>query len=533
MIKNLTLMILPLFATIHLHTQCDLQVKRVTIYKDGTAFIEKEGRCQVENGRIKLNQIKAPITSGNNYNSRNQTVANKIILGTIKAESSNAEIQAVYTAAEKVIGNYVSTSEMIKANIGKIAEVTKKDGQVVKGTIRYLETAQVISSASRTYRLVLKRNKGLSFVDMQEIQALNILNESPKALSQTYVFAKIKGQRKSADIKLSYLQKGLSWLPNYGIEIVDSSHLSLDFGATILNDIVEINDGQVDLVIGVPTFEYSTVGDPLMTNYRVIDFLSALSKQPNTNGPSIRKVNPSSQRFSPYTVESYGSNQFPKFDGSSMSDAYIYTLEDVTLAPKGRYTKRIMRTDIEYNSFYSVDIASNEALLGSSSRKRDNNEGGRTNQVWRTISFNNTSGMPLTTGPVFFTSPDAQGDVPISQSSLSYTAENLNAQVRMSVVPSIYVVDKEKEVSREDLDYDELVTINSTIEVTNLSNKPVSMKINREILGKMLESNIHWLIKDSVTKLQSLNARNLVCWELEVSANGKATISYSYEIIVD
>lgn len=513
-----------------LYSQCDFKVERVVIYKDGTAFIEEKGECNVEENVIKLKAIKEKPSSQTNYSSK-KNAANPVVLGTFQVESTNAIIQSIYTGSEDTEGEYVSTYELVNRNLGKSVNITQTNKKSIAGTIVYIESISN-SRDTRIRQMVLRKDGQLHYINMEDIVSLEVVDENPKVSSSRYIYAKLaEPQTEPAEIKLSYLQKGISWMPNYRITLLDSSHLVLDFDITVLNDLIEMDNSQLDLVIGVPAFEYSTVGDPLLTKYRVIDFLNKLGEKPKGNGnPSIRRVDPRSQSFRRYTVENYGNNSLPKFDGGAISDAYVYRVNGVTLGAKERLTRRLITTAFDYQSYYSVELASNEVLTKSSSSRK---VAEKDNYVWQTISFTNNSGLPLTTAPVFFVNQEEERDMPISQSSISYTPENTTGQIKMLVTPNIFVIDKDKEVSREKIGYRTLVKMSGSIEVTNLFSKTVPVKINREILGKMLTSDVDWQITGGISTLSHLNPRNVISWNTEVGANEKIEITYEYEIWIN
>ncbi len=75
-------------------SQCEIRTNRVTVFKDATAFIEREGMCKVENNEILLD---VPYQGGgspnvNRYGQSDSYNNNHIILGSVQILSPGNEI---------------------------------------------------------------------------------------------------------------------------------------------------------------------------------------------------------------------------------------------------------------------------------------------------------------------------------------------------------------------------------------------------------------------------------------------------------
>ena len=71
--------------------QCEIQAKRVTVFKDATVFIERAGNCDITNQQLLVDlpyQNSQPNKSIS-YNNRKTYVSNHIILGTLDIQSPN------------------------------------------------------------------------------------------------------------------------------------------------------------------------------------------------------------------------------------------------------------------------------------------------------------------------------------------------------------------------------------------------------------------------------------------------------------
>ena len=77
------------------------------------------------------------------------------------------------------------------------------------------------------------------------------------------------------------------------------------------------------------------------------------------------------------------------------------------------------------------------------------------------------------------------------------------------------------------------LTLEAIVEVSNFKRKTISLEIEREVSGELLESDVPWT-KDpaSSQNLNSPNQGNLVSWVLSLQPGEKRTITYRYKLFV-
>ena len=95
--KTFNLIILLIFCSKISFSQCEIATKRVTVFKDATVFIEREGNCDIDDNKILLDipyQDSKP-NKTTSYNHRNTYVKNHIILGTLEVQSPGNKILAI------------------------------------------------------------------------------------------------------------------------------------------------------------------------------------------------------------------------------------------------------------------------------------------------------------------------------------------------------------------------------------------------------------------------------------------------------
>ncbi|MCK7535570.1 MAG: hypothetical protein MZV63_33580 [Marinilabiliales bacterium] len=73
---------------------------------------------------------------------------------------------------------------------------------------------------------------------------------------------------KEAAMGLVYLQRGLRWIPGYQVELDAAGGATVKLQATLVNDLVDLDDAEVNLVVGVPSFAFAETVDPIRSRRR-------------------------------------------------------------------------------------------------------------------------------------------------------------------------------------------------------------------------------------------------------------------------
>ena len=516
--------------------QCQLETKRLTIFKDATVFVQKQGDCSVSNKQItilpftKNTAYQAP-TAQLRYNS-DKVVSNHIILGTLEAICPGNRLISSALRNVDAVQAITSFTQILNLNKGKKVKVKLIDQkQEVEGLIFSVNTPIHISGQkSPLYSLVLQSGDSWKFIRFEDVESFQFV-EAPiteKTVAEKKLVLEVKQEKVTQPVELSYLQKGISWTPNYYITIIDEKELSVSLMASIVNDIEDVTNATVDLAVGIPVFKYARVGDPLFSNQRVIELIAALSNPDvNNQAPMLNLI--TSQRYTRY-IENYGNNLEPLIEGQGKDDIFLYHLSNISMQKGERIVVPILTTKANYDNIYVVELKANRE---DTQHNRNREEDSNLNHVWHAIQFKNNSGLPLTTGSVFFKQQKEAQTTPISQGELSYTPENEETTVKMAITPSIFVNDMDIEIARERVKdqyyYNNLITIEATIELVNFKNEKVSMEVTREVTGKLISSDQQWEVANITKELNSLNPNNLIKWSFALGPKENKTIKYKYK----
>ena len=526
-------------------SQCKLDVKKITIFKDATVFVEKEGVCDTEDKTIYIDlPYKEKIEEKDRYRQLyDRKIKNNIIFGTIEVETPNNEVitkQTTTVSEKKQV--FSSIYQIFHNNIGKEIEIVLNGkSEKIKGTIFSIEDKIVYQQNQAGINTVtLKQGDKWKFIKLSEIDSFEFTDQAvlySEPMIQRLLI-NLKKDKQDQQLKLSYLRKGITWTPNYFISIKPNNKLSLSLKANIINDVEDLSDANVNLAVGIPIFKYSTVAAPLASDDKVIDLINGITN-PNKETTDMFRNSIGTQRTISASAleEIYGNNTKGHTEGKD-DDIFLYQIDNVSMKRGDRTNVNITEFETSYKDVYTVGLQSNDNIISNSNRynQKDNK-----NDVWHSVEFINKADVPLTTGSVFFKKYNSltKAMVPISQEMLGYTPIGEKCIAKMSISPNIIVSQSEKEISRKKdtaylhRDYDYIVRVKGEIEVINLKNKAIDMIVNRNIKAiKLLESSEPWKTMQTYRQIFERNQNNITQWNFVVEPQKKKIISYEYEIFV-
>ncbi len=256
-----------------------MPVREVTVFKDGHALMLHSGKMPVEpSGDVLMDYLPAPV------------------LGTFWPYSAdkNVKLTAVVAGKRKVLVERTSLTvrELLEGNPG--AEVTVSE-MAMSGAATTPEgltyTATIVGLPERNSKeleanappgegeklpeksnlILLKTAEGVRAVNIDRIQQVTFRgpHKSSVADEEFRNLLRLKldwGDRKpgkEADMGLLYLQKGIRWIPSYKVAIDGKGKATVQLEATLINEMVDLEDVTANLVVGVPKFDFAETPDPI------------------------------------------------------------------------------------------------------------------------------------------------------------------------------------------------------------------------------------------------------------------------------
>ena len=510
--------------------QAPLATKSVSIFKNGQSFFIKSGAISITEGKWLLPD-PAPAA----------------LYGTVWFISPESALTKVAsypdTLREKKQESAVAIHELLRANIGKkVACVTDKE-QILSGYLtdvspvsRDEDGLPVYTNASLvTINDPVVKTRWIT-VPASMIRYLSFDSEKPnlkiernEVKPRNLIELSFSSPKASQPLDMMYLANGLNWAPQYLLELTSDKTATLTLQCEVANNLEDLNTMELNLVVGVPNFQYAT------RSAYLVDFL-------NVATPILRNYNISNALTSQtanYSPDIYGDIAPPlagEVEGSANEDLFFYTLKNFSLPKGGRSIQTVFKEKIDIAHIYECLLPPNEENSGFYTEDFLFTPG-QNHKVFHTIKTANQTKQPWTTASVLVMNRQGENR-PISQDLLTYTPSGGKSFIKLTEATDVKVEQAERELSRKPAALADkrrgyvldLVQVESKIKVTNYKDQSLDLRLQRAITGKLKDSSIPWQKQDVINPNNPANRRTNAVWETSVKAKGELEITYTYEI---
>jgi len=509
----------------------DFNTQSISIFKNGSAFFLKSGTVKTQDGSY---LIKENIPSA--------------LFGTLWIHSKTGELKHISSYYEEIKKNRqkraTTFEEMLRINTGKKVKLHIGKDEVIEGTVEEVVNKKdtlidfnlIPPSAVITFK-TSDRWLTLNTSEIRRIEFLEKPNQIVKFQSNDdNLVVKVEFNTKKTDqpLNLMYLENGLSWAPNYLIELIDDKAANLTLRAEVVNDAEDIENTEINFVVGVPNFRFTNKLSSL------VDFFNSYSGIHDIQ--DFSNITMQTMSYSGVELTTASMSDFNNSDkpiGSAQEDLFFYTLKNIFLKKEGCGHYPIFKTKVKIDHIYECNLEVNKTskyyyqktFLFHSDYK---------NKVYHSIKLNNETNYPWTTGTAMVVK-GTESAKPISQDQLNYTPIKGNSFVKLTLAPDVNIKHAEKEIERQDQamrnpagkkNYLDLVTVEGQLKIKNYKSKKIDLNIRRTIIGQLQESSIEWLKLGRVNRSGDQNATTDVCWETSVEAGEELIITYTYNVYV-
>jgi hypothetical protein len=427
------------------------------------------------------------------------TANNKIIEGTIKS------------VPEKKLPFQEGPQQRIQSQPGAIAIISTKDGDIVinKNAVSRIEFA----SGYSTQTLSKGRAKRIKF--------------------------KLDTNRNNAKLSLSYLQKGISWIPSYLVNIEDSKKARITMKATLINDIENLEDVDAFFVVGYPNFMYADVLSPLALDQVLSQFIAGLEAGGRRRAEYSQLSNIMRQSApAAFREESrdlpldYGYAAIKGVPGASEEDLFLYHKKGIRLNKGERAYYHIFSQEVDYKHIYEW-IVPDTLNVDPRGYQRSGQPQTDKEQVWHSIKLENSTDYPWTTAPALTVS----GWKPLAQDTINYTPKTTKTNLKLTIATDIktnrreFEVERQRDVRLYRSSYD-LVTVKGELYIKNAKSKDVTMEIKKKVTGEVLEVSHNGKIEKVAEGLRGVNFNSFISWEIPVKAGEETEVTYTYKVYI-
>ncbi len=465
-----------------------LPVKEITVFKDGHSFVLHEGYIQPnESGDIVLDELPQPV------------------LGTFWAYSADPDnaIQCVIAGQNEVKNNQTVANliELLKLNINNPILVKEQSfQQAYQAEIVKILSDQIV---------LLKQREGTKAVKISQIQNVTFLGMPTydQTVTEMQNLMTIKLKHKSsaiqkANIGMAYVQKGLRWIPGYRIEIDGKGKAIVKLQGTIVNELIDLNNVKAHLVVGVPSFAFKDMVDPISLKETTAELSRRMNRYDNNRTSMMLSNSIMSQVaysgfdndfYQPQNEESVELG--PELKGSGTSeDMFVFSLDNLNLKKGERMVIPIAEYELSYADIYTVDISFQPPFeMRRNFNSQQHLEIAKqfyAPKVIHKVRLDNKAEYPLTTAPATI----LKDGMVLSQSMMKYTPIGGEGDLEITTAVNIKVKSGNEQEGIEDkavkwnYDFYSKVNMVGDVKLTNYSDKMVKVFIKRSVLGNMDEA---------------------------------------------
>jgi hypothetical protein len=506
-----------------------LPVKEVTVFKDGHAFVLHQGRLPVTaDATVLLDHLPVPV------------------LGTFWPYSADKglKLTSVTASPRRVQVERPATTviDLLKANPGAEVRITQTDGKVVSGRILGVPEPErrddvVLGSpplggfgamgggglpanfgasgfTPPADTLLLKSSDGVVALPLRLVQTVTFKGDYRNRVTETENrnLLTLKLERtpaeKSAGVGLFYLQKGIQWIPNYRVDIDGKGNATVELQATLINEMVDLEDVTANLVIGVPNFFFKETPDPIslqqsfpqLSRYFQPDsqtgfaFSNAIMSQGGFGGGlggAPRRCGEEGEPEGEDGALCQATSPLETIAGDKSEDLYVFSARHVTLKRGQTMALPISRVAVRYRDVYAVELPFapppevNQGL--NATQQAELARVLRTPRAQHRIRLENTGTSPFTTAPALVVS----GDRVLAQSMMTYTPVGGVGDLALTPAPDIQVARADREVKREPNAANYFgtsltrVNLEGSVTLKNLRGPAVDVEVTRYVLGNV------------------------------------------------
>jgi hypothetical protein len=533
--------------------ETDLKTASVAAFKNGLAFVVKQGDVRLEGGVGNL----APIP--------NATLGSLWIAPNDAGASLDEVVAHSYRVPRQ--RNLTVLADVLLANAGKVVTIVDSNQKEYTGEIVGFRQAEKASEgpapqpnpagvnpysnampvvpqpAAVPEFLVLKSDGKLLAIYFHNIARVilpadPILQQAQEEERKALRF-RIKGATGHANLTMGYLEHGIGWTPSYLVSLHDDKTAQITMQAVLVNDAEDLKDTDFFFVVGVPNFTYANLPSPMALQQSLLEFMQAASfKKENMNARYSNAI--AGQMISENVSVDAGlapslAATVEELQGAEEEDLFLYSRKNVTLARGERATYNVFSEAVNYEHIYEWNLEDRPRVDGFGNAQNYANsgaEGPAKENVWHTLRVKNTTKFPWTSAPTMVIS----GTQALSQDTLPYTQKNASSSLKLTVATDIRAsreeneVERQKEVQRRhNYNYDQ-VTVEGTLTIKNYKSKDVRLSIAERVRGTV-ESQTDDGKSDKLAEgIAADNPLSRLTWEVTLKAGEEKIIKYRYKV---
>jgi len=479
------------------------KVKSVSVFKNGLGFFMREGKVALDKGWCVSKHVP-PAAFG--------TLA-------IYSRDEKSTVDVVGSGPGQIVEfdgvDFPDTIEARRERLGanmelKLALGYKRDEQT-------LTVVGKLRSVGPKYAILQAKASNFA-VPIAKITRLRVLELPIRVHLQNAKAGKQDTSPSSATVGMAYLRKGITWIPEYSLEIIDAETAELTLRGTLVNEAEDIIHCDVNFVVGVPHFVHTDFMAPIAVGQLIRTIGTAMDKGLG-NGQVMwtnSRLDISLAGATPPPKSGSGNlgaatGNLPSLAGPGGTDYTVYTKSDLTVRRGEKAIVTLFKRKIRYSHIYRWDLPG---------------------KLQHLLVLHNNTPTAWTTGPCLAVSDGR----PLSEDMLKYVPRGGSGEIPVTTAINVANDVSETEIDRKlkahspkDKVHYDLVKLRGTVKVRNFEKQAIRVVVTQLVPGKPIEASEKGKITVNTKKLQLLGREGTIRWILDVKPGGTKEVTYVYE----
>jgi len=487
------------------------KVNSVAVFKNGLGFFIRQGKVELRDGWCVAREVPPAA------------------FGTLAIYSANKDhlVDIVGSGPGEIVDfdgtdapdNAEYKRKRLLSNINLRVEITYTQ----KGSKR-TAAGKVVSVGPKF--LVLDGPENNFAVPLEGISRMQILDLPVRV----HVQDEAEKTPNGTELGMAYLRKGITWIPEYTVKILDDTTAELTLRGTLVNEAEDLIHCDINFVVGVPHFLHTDYMAPIAVG-QAIRTIGAAVAPPQISNQIMNRAAfannaAASNQFNRYeavdrAVAASGGDlgnvlgNLPKMESAAATDYTVYTKKDMSIRRGEKAIVTLFVKKIKYSHIYRW-----------SPPKR----------MQHFLVLHNATDTAWTTGPYLAVS----GDQPLSEDLLRYTPVGGKCEIPVTHAVNIAHEQSESEIDRKlkahsprRERYLDLVTLEGKLQLRNFERDTVTVVISVSVPGKPIFASDDGDIHADPTKLQLTGRAGTVEWVVKLKSRQSTTLTYKYERYVN
>ena len=481
------------------------KTKSVAIFKNGMGFFSREAQAELNDGWCYAAELPPAA------------------FGTLAIYSTSPD--QVVDLVGAGVGEQIHFDDQDAANTTatKLDRLQKLKGMLIELKYRHQNESRSVSgkllSYSPEFAVVEEKTQSIA-VPIEAIKTLTI-RELPLRI---HVVDSKNRPVPKANIGIAYLRKGITWIPEYTLRILDDENAELTLRGTLVNEAEDLVHCDVNFVVGVPHFVHSDLLSPVSVGRAIRAIVSSLATsgipaQVMTqimNGANLTTNSMHSGQFNeaPGVADSADLQallgNLPAMANPASGDFTVYTKPNLTVRQGERAIVTLFTQKIRYSHQYKLnmpDAIKHELVL-----------------------FNDTP-TPWTTGPCLAIS----GNNPLSEDLLKYTPVGGKGAFEVTSAINVANTSSEEEIGRKlkahepsSNEYYDLVTLRGTIQLKSFAKQTAALVVTAPVRGKPTKTTPKAAVQMNSDQLRLLELSSTISWQVTLKPGEETSLEYEY-----